>query len=112
MPKKLIPATYKSEFSHLYFAKTPSEIIEKMKKLEEEQRWPGEWRNLRFVFDWSHREYHLKGERLETDKEYQTRLKAEAKTRETNKIKREKKEARERKQYEKLHKIYGETTDG
>jgi hypothetical protein len=112
MPKKLITATYKTHRLVSYFEATPSEIIEKMENVGSEIEWPDEWHNLHFEFDNYYLHYNIVGERLETDKEYEKRLKAEAKTRKANKTKRERKEARERKQYEKLHKIYGERTDG
>ena len=120
MTKKMIEASY-TELDEDFFEGTPDYIIEEMNSLKSLEH-EGGWRNIRITTKYNHGNefygFEVKGCRMETDRECKKRLKEEAralaaeekrKERALKRAKKEadKKEAHDRKEYERLHKKFG-----
>lgn len=109
MEKKFIRAKVEDFDAEMYLANGASldDAIYNLGVCKEKYTKLG-WRNLaleHFV-DYDYQEYELWGERLETDEEFEERVKAEKKRAAEQKKKKEKTEAQERKLYKKLKKKF------
>lgn len=100
MTKKMLDKTY--EIDLLY-----SNISDVIKILSEyEAKYPDSFLSIS-VDDYQTRSIIINYTELETDKEYESRIKREQQQKEKNKKNKAKNEEKERKEYERLKRIYG-----
>lgn len=82
------------------------DVISKLKKLLKAGEARG-YSNIELEYDWYDKDYDLKGERLETDKEFERRLKRRESARKAAETKKADKEVKEKKLYDRLKEKYG-----
>jgi len=120
MTKKIIEIDIET-FSTSYFEGTFEEIQQFLEELKKEHQ---SFESLRFalydpysdsymrdyVSSYSYEKYVLKGSRIETDQEYDSRIKAESIKKKLEEIRKAKNEAQDRAEFERLSKKYGKTS--